>query len=125
MTYTISESPREAYDKIVAYFSRPGAAIAYSEEDSLCMYRLGRDADGAACAVGCLIPDEAYTPEMDHVSYSSGISELVHRGQIAVPNADTLLFLKEAQVKHDESRTASGFLIQLKGIALRRGIIND
>ena len=58
---------QEAYEKILAYFSRPNAVLAKrvateAEEDAflgspVCEYR---SPDGNKCAVGCLISDELY-----------------------------------------------------------------
>lgn len=47
----------QAYRKIRAYFSKPGAKFGYEEEMGKCYYRT---LDHRKCAVGCLIPDEKY-----------------------------------------------------------------
>jgi len=60
-----------AYEAIRQYFSRPGAELAQADERDpesgakICYYR--KPGNGS-CAVGCLIPDELYDPEMEGTS---------------------------------------------------------
>lgn len=121
MAYVINETPREAYDKIVEYFSRPDAVIAHDK--GACVYRVGREPSGAACAVGCLIPDNDYDPAMD-ADPSLGLFNLVQRGMIGVRDQATLKFICEAQAAHDYTAfNVSSFLRELDVVAARNGII--
>lgn len=50
---------QEELDAVVQHLYKQGRPAA---EDGTCKYRT---ADGLMCAVGCRIPDEAYSPLMD------------------------------------------------------------
>jgi hypothetical protein len=70
---TIPEmSAQEIFDKVVEHLAKQGkrARIAVSPGDFRCKYRTP---DGLKCAVGVLIPDELYDPEMD-----SGIVDILY-----------------------------------------------
>jgi hypothetical protein len=54
---------QQAYNAMRAYFSLPGATLAWDAERGSCKYRTS---DGRACAIGCLIPPALYDPEFDH-----------------------------------------------------------
>ncbi len=58
---------QEAYEKVRAWLTRPGATRAVYEVPSpnslpICAYRTP---DGNKCAIGCLIPDELYEKDME------------------------------------------------------------
>lgn len=56
---------QEVFDTVVRHLGKQGErAVAYDayDEGSRCVYRAS---DGKKCAVGCLIPDEMYKPEME------------------------------------------------------------
>jgi len=54
---------QEIYDKVLTHLRRQGrAAVAIEDGEPSCRYR---DGLGGMCAVGCLIPDEVYTPEIE------------------------------------------------------------
>ena len=104
---TINENPKEAYDKIVEYFSRPDARLSQSNPNT-CFYR--HPEDGRACAVGCLISDEDYSE-----SNIEGLSlySLEQTGEISVPSSITKDFLDRAQDQHDGAISVSQFLTTL------------
>lgn len=53
-------TPQEAFTKMVNHLTKQqGRSFGLA---GLCMYR---SPDGLMCAVGCLIPDEQYVPQMD------------------------------------------------------------
>lgn len=115
--YTITETPQEAWEKIYEYFSRPGAVIAFGKTS--CMYRVGRDLDGAACAVGCLIPNEHYDEAMDERVGSIDaydIYSLMHEGYLNVENPGTLALLGELQAMHDCSIHVKEFLESMQKV---------
>ncbi len=56
----MDKSPQAVFDKIVAHLRQQGTKSLGS--DGGCRYR---GADGRMCAVGCLIPDDVYTPELE------------------------------------------------------------
>lgn len=56
---------QEAYEKIRADFSRPGAKFGWTEEYG-CVYRKGQVANSPVrCSIGDLIRDEDYEPSWD------------------------------------------------------------
>ena len=54
-------SKQEIYDKVKAHLLTQNAK-SYDVENDMCMYR---HPDGLKCAIGVLIPDDAYTPDME------------------------------------------------------------
>jgi hypothetical protein len=92
---------QEAYEAIRAYFSQPDAEYCVDEHEERCVYRR---ADGRKCAVGCLIPDDAYMPEFDRVGYSPA------QIKRAIPELRSVSeeFLVKAQNAHDERAFVSG-----------------
>ncbi len=53
-------TPQEIFDRVTEHLLAQGRACK-SQEDSSCFYRMGP----LRCAVGCLIPDERYSPELE------------------------------------------------------------
>ncbi len=62
-------------------------------EDGVCQYRAE---SGACCAVGLFIPDDEYTPDMEHMG-PADIGEELHWPAEVVP------LLEQAQNVHDEA----------------------
>lgn len=63
-------TPQEIFDTVARHLFAQGTR-AYNENIAGCQYR---GPCGTKCAVGCLIPDEAYDPEMEGRSVDSLIS---------------------------------------------------
>ena len=61
-TVSPPRTPREIWERVSAHLLRQGRRATRDGGYHGCMYR-GRD--GTSCAVGCLIPDEAYDPDME------------------------------------------------------------
>ncbi len=55
MTYT----KQQTFNKVVRHLRRQGVR---SSDEGVCLYR---GPDDTKCAVGCLIPDELYSPRME------------------------------------------------------------
>jgi len=109
--YTIEETPNQAYIKIKEYFSRPGAVLA-KDGAVHCLYRTET---GAACAVGCLLPDHV-AREAD--IRGSTIEGMYREGTIGAVHHETIDFLDEAQISHDRAKSVEEFLTSLERIAL-------
>lgn len=129
-TYTPPANAQEAYERIRAYFSEPGAVLAKSEYGS-CYYRAE---DGIAkCAVGCLIPDELYDKiineddgeTLGEAIEGNALSELVDFTLLKpIVNGDDevgqnkLHFLEDAQRLHDRvAASAADFVVKLDALA--------
>lgn len=114
MTFKLDMTPAEAKAKIIEYFSRDGAELSRSSgEFSVCYYR--HPDDGRACAVGCLIPDEAYSKDFENNS----VQELNgYWGELKYIDASgsLLSFLQRAQCLHDNAVTVKGFLDKLEKV---------
>lgn len=113
MIKLLADTPAGAYEMIHEYFSRPGAVLAknpaynaFGSEPS-CLYRTP---DGHACAVGCLIADQDYTPELESVG---SIRALVDEGVIGIGD-ELINFLINAQQMHDNSNDVKYFLSWLE-----------
>lgn len=52
---------QEAYEKMRAWFCKPGRKFGYDAEEKTCRYRAGLNPRSTKrCAVGCLIPNRLY-----------------------------------------------------------------
>lgn len=105
---------QEIFDKVLNHLRQQGhAATVFINGETSCRYRAG---DGGMCAVGCLIPDELYTPEIE----DNGVFlvERLLRGEICAEKepdvemlwstlqqvgiaADQLPLLRKLQSAHD------------------------
>lgn len=88
-------TPQKIYDTVKAHLIKQGRR-AYSIVDSGCSYRTS---NGFKCAVGCLIPDELYTDEMEGVL----VVNLIHAYKDVLPEWFCLneVLLGRLQVVHD------------------------
>lgn len=77
-----------------------------SADETNCLYRGPR---GLKCAIGCLIPDELYLPEMEN----NGIQHPIFASML--PTVDRALLI-ELQVCHDRFAPSS-WKEKLRGIA--------
>lgn len=106
---------QEAYEAIKSYFSREGAILARNdaeESEYACVYRGVIDGQQVKCAVGCLIPDELYWPEMEGSMAESVIARLGWHGD------DLVKFLSYAQGLHDfDAEDVGDFLDRLESLA--------
>lgn len=110
---------QEAYDKMRAWFTKPGAQLA-KDERGLCCYRLnGRRNAKVRCAAGCLIPDRLYDREFEG-----------HDTDVLYDDPDLASifgcvdreFLQQAQETHDGAKTVAEFLSQLDEDAAAFGL---
>lgn len=108
---------REIIAKVREHFSRPDAQYGYDAESACCVYRLDNDpASPVRCAVGVLIPDEAYVPEIEScvapTLVASGVytyendedkdGTLWRLGDLVELPGDAGLFLRQLQIAHDD-----------------------
>lgn len=98
---------QQAYEHIRHYFTRPGARLSRGLDR--CYYR--HPDDGRACAVGCLIPDELYNPDMEGRSAHSVLTRDLGWDD------DLAVFLGAAQRKHDSANDVADFLLRLDALA--------
>lgn len=111
---TIKGTTQEAYEKIRAHFAKPGAKLAKSLDQRgqpTCYFR--HPEDGRPCAVGVLISDKDYCPELENIG---AIHALVSLGHIDTGEVD-LNFLWRAQCEHDAAVDAEDFLQRLNKVA--------
>lgn len=88
-------SAQEIFNKVVAHLLKQGRP---AREENRCRYRT---TDGLSCAVGCLIPDELYSPSFEGKSARKVIRELYARGRADWYEHRDLL--NELQWAHDEN----------------------
>ena len=88
------ERDQEAFDKVVAHLLRQGKASRNSLGQ--CAYR---GEGGTSCAVGCLITDEEYRPDME----GEAVVSLLLRGEISLPSLRGIDagLLRSLQITHD------------------------
>jgi len=89
-------SVQEIFNKVSTHLLKQGRPARNSE--GYCRYRT---ADGLSCAVGCLIPDEFYSPSFEGHSADKIIRELYARGRADWFEHQDLLC--ELQWVHDEN----------------------
>lgn len=100
-----------AWQRIYDHFSKPGAQL-------LCYYRRHRHAeDTVRCAVGVLIPDNLYRPEMEQ----NGIDDLVrkHSDLAKALNGVPVQTLQQMQLLHDFAGDVPEFLYALRKLKER------
>ena len=140
---------QEAYEAIHAYFSRPDARLAKIDEgeewrNPSCVYRDQED-HGVKCAVGCLISDKLYDAlleqdfDLEKCGTIFGIQERLaprmadgengvlaelaeiigFSGGDAFMYGRLTLFLRDAQMAHDDNatETVEQFLTKLDEVA--------
>jgi hypothetical protein len=112
---------QDAYDRMRAWFTQPDVVMAYGPSpsfpddrgaDTNCLYRAP---NGGRCAIGCLIPNELYNPEMEGSAITAlyGFNDTI---DALFKDAD-IDFLMRAQDAHDESHDIPTFLAKLDAVA--------
>lgn len=87
------------FNAVATHLFRQGKP-AYSFDEHACMYRTP---DGLKCAVGCLIPDELYTPLMEFQAAGNLITYASVRGyQLPEFIEANARLLRELQEVHDD-----------------------
>ncbi len=91
---------QQTFDRVITHLVTQGQR-AY---DTGCKYRTS---SGLKCAVGCLIPDEMYHPEMEHQSVRTLCNgfENVNALMRSLTDNGSLDLLYELQEVHDSSRS--------------------
>lgn len=88
--------------------------VSRLDDSSCCAYR---SSTGLKCAVGCLITDENYSPELEKALFShSKIMTALEKSGVKCSNDNLKKLLGELQYMHD-FRHPSGWKIILKEIA--------
>jgi hypothetical protein len=101
---------QEAYEAQKAWFSREGAVYGYEFYGGRCVYRGNNDPNSdCRCAVGCLMPNEAYDPKFDKsggvviesvLEYHNHENPALKKWAEGI-NAELLGYLRGAQAIHD------------------------
>ncbi len=86
---------RETFDKVKAHLLAQNCR-SRMPDDSMCAYR---GVNGTACAVGCLIPDEKYSPMIE----GRNVTQLIAAGMLpdVAVTKTALSMLKNLQFMHD------------------------
>lgn len=132
---------QEAYNKIRAWFTRPTAKFGYNqnegdEREGMCVYRgNGKAGSRTRCAVGCVLPNELYSPDMEGMAFGlEPRSPALRRGvsfEAKFPEAASYigeagLFLSMAQEIHDDAanseRSLESFIASFDEFAVERGL---
>lgn len=121
-------TPQEIFDTVARHLFEQGTQ-AYNDNIEQCRYR---GPGGTKCAVGCLIPDEAYDPEME--GWSVDYVVVAHGGNADDPNpsfpawlGDNLGLLSGLQDVHDlkESWDSEDTLRSALATVAQRCNLND
>lgn len=104
-------SAQEIFNKVAAHLLTQGRP---AREEDRCRYRT---TNGLSCAVGCLIPDELYSPSFEGESARKVIRELYARGRADWNEHQDLL--EELQWAHDENFTLKDGSFDLKTLRAR------
>lgn len=92
-------SRQQVYETVVKAMANQGRQSS-NFKGSCCLYRAP---DGAKCAVGCLIPDEAYDELMEYKDVDNILSFLPEDLRKGV--TEHMMLLKELQSQHDSTWT--------------------
>lgn len=101
---------QEAFDKVAKHLLTQRAKAM--KTPSICAYRA---ADGKTCAVGCLIPDELYSPAMEGSGVGAVVRDFPEFGKFLEGVAGTML--AELQSVHDRDEVHT-WRWSLEGIAI-------
>ena len=93
---------QEAYQRMVDYFSRPGATLGWDDEQSLCTYRSG----SRVCAVGALLPKKLYDEAMEGKTVDSLVRQFEAVNELF--SGVDVNFLVSAQIAHDDVAAVDG-----------------
>lgn len=95
--------PQEVFNYVAKHLFTQGKQARVKNtlypDNTKCAYR---NEDGLKCAVGCLLDDEYYQPEMDQEK-SSGIRNIVSKYQFPQWVTDNLGLVSQLQSVHDNS----------------------
>lgn len=122
---------QEIFNKVYLHLKKQGckAGTMTAFKSFNCAYR---GPNNTSCAVGCLIPDELYDPEIEGVGVEIGSlcgmelnykSEKLRAILTEIGLADHLHFLVKLQLAHDESETIEEVLENLERVAKARNLI--
>lgn len=100
---------QEIFDKVVAHFAVQREAAAKYEG---CMYRTP---DGRKCAVGALVPDEAYDPSCEGDGVSTLFREYPDMMRVSGLTRRHEVLLIDLQRAHDSAAESGCFLSDLSG----------
>lgn len=101
---------QEIFDTVAKHLATQGRRAV---GEGRCLYRTE---DGAKCAVGCLISDEEYTPDME-LRWASGVLSLAERGLLPTRLAPHTGLLSALQGAHDDAVTSLPIKSRLANIA--------
>lgn len=90
---------QEIFDKVADHLIKQGRKSIRENTSRYCMYR---GADGTMCAVGCLIPDELYSADMEDLTADDLIKKFPNTKKIFNPRSTNLLL--DLQDVHDSCR---------------------
>ena len=99
---------QEIFDKVVAHFAVQRAPAV--DDEGACLYRTD---DGRKCAVGALIPDDAYDPKCESTPIDRLFRDLPGMMEAAGLRSENADFLEDIQLIHDHSRHDAKFLADL------------
>jgi hypothetical protein len=111
---------QQAYEKINAYFSAPGAELAQLDVIpegviSNCFYRRTVHGRIRKCAIGCIIPKHLYKPDMEGMGILQAFDSFPAIEEYF--NGVRNNFLLVTQNAHDDAASVSDFLYELNRIA--------
>lgn len=113
---TAQQARQVVFDRVWDHFvtkKNPRAVSKYEDRDDVCFYRTK---EGNRCAIGLLIPDAEYRPEMDEPSLN-GLRQ-------ACDLSPTLRFIEEACEAEASSGYTSGYTF-LAGLQRCHDIASD
>lgn len=106
---------QELFDKVVTHLLKQNEV---SGDEEGCLYRgLG----GLKCAVGCLIPDDAYSVDMENLRVSDLVNGNLLRQDLRLVFIEHLDLLDELQQIHD-GKAVETWKGQLQDLAKRRNL---
>lgn len=111
---------QEIYDKVKAHLLTQMRKARLNDEDLTCAYR---SENGDTCAVGCLIPDDVYYPELEGASVAARSPKILDALEKSVGelSVDKFSLLVQLQNVHDGANVGY-WKERLEGIALNYGL---
>lgn len=103
MTITLNVSDeQEAFTAVKAHLEKMTVRAVDTALDGTpkCVYRVGQDPSGNRCAIGALIPDDQYTPELDS-NYTGGAGIFILVKNDVIGTDISVPLLSDLQKVHD------------------------
>ncbi len=117
-------TPQEVYDKVKTHLLTQGKRAVVEDHPNVYPEGVYRTAAGLKCAIGCLIPDELYNPDLEGASACSpGVWGLISQAHDLAESLRPLIHALQGVHDNPLLNPAKDWEPALQNIALRFDLI--